>query len=68
MSSEAEVRPFRVEFPEAEVAEFRRFRSLTGKLVEVNRAVCRLRPVEEPVLDAQEKKRPKRSKRKSPAK
>jgi len=60
--------PAAVRKAEAEVAEFRRFRSLTGKLVEVNRAVCRLRPVEEPALDAQEKKRPKRSKRKSPAK
>ena len=53
---------------EAEIAEFRRFRSLTSKLVEVNRSVCRLRPVEEQELDAQEKKQPKRSKRKSPAK
>jgi hypothetical protein len=53
---------------EAEIAEFRRFRSLTSKLVEVNRSVCRLRPVEEQELDAHEKKRPKRSKRKSPAK
>ena len=53
---------------EAEIAEFRRFRSLTSKLVEVNRSVCRLRPVEEQELDAHEKKRSKRSKRKSPAK
>ena len=53
---------------EAEIAEFRRFRSLTSKLVEGNRSVCRLRPVEEQELDAHEKKRPKRSKRKSPAK
>ena len=53
---------------EAEIAEFRRFRSLTSKLVEVNRSVCRLRPVEDQALDAHEKKRPRRSKRKSRAK
>jgi len=53
---------------EAEVAEFRRFSVFDRQLVEVNRAVCRLRPVEEPAFDAHEKKRPKRSSRKSPAK
>jgi hypothetical protein len=52
----------------AEVPEFRRFRSLTGKLVEVNRSICRLRPVVEQALDAHEKNQPNRSKRKSPAK
>ena len=52
---------------EEEIAEFRRFRSLTSELVEVNRKVCRLRPVEE-TLTAQEKKRPKRSAKKSRAK
>ena len=31
---------------EREIAEFRRFQSLTGELIEVNRKVCRLRPVE----------------------
>jgi hypothetical protein len=60
--------PAAVRKAEAEIAEFRRFRSLTSKLTEVNRSVCRLRPVEEVALDAHEKKRPKRSKRKSPAK
>jgi len=60
--------PAAVRKAEAEVAEFRRFRSLTTKLVEVNRSICRLRPVEEATPDAQEKKLPKRSKRKSPAK
>ena len=52
---------------ESEIAEFRRFRSLTSELVEVNRKICRLRPVEE-TLSPQEKKRPKRSARKSRAK
>ena len=52
---------------EGEIAEFRRFRSLTGELVEVNRKVCRLRPVEE-TLTAQEKKRPKLSAKRSRAK
>jgi len=53
---------------EREIAEFRRFQSLTGKLVELNRKVCRLRPVEPDALSPQEKKRPQRSSRKSRAK
>jgi len=52
---------------EREIAEFRRFQSLSSQLVEVNRKVCRLRPVEQP-LTPEEKKRPKRSMRKSRAK
>jgi hypothetical protein len=48
-----------------EVAEYHRFRALSRQLLEVNEEVCQLRPVEEPVLSAQEKKRPKRSTRKS---
>jgi hypothetical protein len=32
---------------EREIAEFRRFQPLTGELVELNRKVCRLRPVEQ---------------------
>lgn len=50
---------------EREIAEFRRFQSLTGQLVDVNRKVCRLRPVEETTLTPQEKKRRKRSAGKS---
>jgi hypothetical protein len=53
---------------EGEVAEFRKFQSLTGELVEVNRKICRLRPVEQSQQTPQEKKRPKRSTKKSPAK
>ena len=51
-----------------EVAEYRRFRELGGQLLEVDEEICRLRPVEEPPLSAQENKRPKRSARKSRAK
>lgn len=53
---------------EGEIAEFRRFQSLTTQLVEVNRKVCRLRPVEQTEQTPQEKKRPKRSNERSRAK
>lgn len=53
---------------EKEIAEFRRFQSLSGALVQLNRKVCRLRPVEQEEPTPQEKKRPKRSGRKSRAK
>jgi hypothetical protein len=48
-----------------EVAECQRFRELGDQLLEVNEQICALRPVEESVPSAQEKKRPKRSNRKS---
>jgi len=51
-----------------EVAEFHRFRQLGGQLLDVNEQICELRPVEENPLSAQEKKRLKRSARKSRAK
>jgi hypothetical protein len=51
-----------------EVAEYRKFQGLTDDLVEVNRKICRLRPVEQAEQTAQEKKRPKRSSRRSPKK
>jgi hypothetical protein len=51
-----------------EVAEYHRFRELGSLLLDVNEEICRLRPVEEPVLSAQEKKRRKRSGKKSRAK
>jgi len=51
-----------------EVAERQRFRELGDQLLEVNERVCQLRPVEEPQASAQEKKRSKRSKRRSRAK
>jgi hypothetical protein len=51
-----------------EVTECQRFRDLGDQLLAVNERVCQLRPVEESQPSAQEKKRPKRSKRKSRAK
>ena len=51
-----------------EVAECQRFRELGDQLLNVNEQICELRPVEEISPTAQEKKRPKRSKRKSRAK
>lgn len=50
-----------------EVAEFVQYRELSRAFVEVNAQICRLRPVEE-TLSPEEKKRPKRSARKSRAK
>jgi hypothetical protein len=51
-----------------EVSEFHRFRELGGQLLDVNEQICESRPVEENPLSAQEKKRRKRSARKSRAK
>ena len=51
-----------------EVAECQRFRELGEQLLDVNEQICELRPVEEAAPSAQEKKRPKPSKRKSRAK
>ena len=50
-----------------EIAEFRRWQQLSHELVEVNTKICQLRPVDE-TLSPQEKKRPKRSSRKSAGK
>ena len=51
-----------------EVAECQRFRQLGDQLLDVNEQICELRPLEEISPTAQEKKRRKRSKRKSRAK
>ena len=52
-----------------EVAEFHRFQALSGSLIEVNEKICQLRPVEgEEALNAPEKKRRRRSGRRSGAK
>ena len=51
-----------------EVAECQRFRELGEQLLDINEQICGLRPVTEITPSAKEKKRPKRSKRKSPAK
>ena len=47
-----------------EVEAFHRFRQLSQDLLEVNEKICRARPVEDS-LTPEEKKRPKRSARKS---
>lgn len=48
-----------------EVSEFHRFQQLGRELVATNEQICQLRPVED-TLSPQEKKRPKRSSKKSP--
>ena len=50
-----------------EVGTFHRFRQLSQELLEVNERICRARPVEDS-LPLEEKKRPKRSGKKSRAK
>lgn len=49
--------PAAVRKAEGEIAAFRKFQALTGELVDVNRKICRLRPVDETQQSAQEKKR-----------
>src|SRR6266545_3652822 len=51
-----------------EVAECQRFRELGEQLLDVNEQICGLRPVTETASSAQEKKRSKRSRKKSRAK
>jgi hypothetical protein len=53
---------------EHEIAEFRKYQELSRAFVKISEKICRLRPVEETPPSAQEKKRPKRSTRKSRAK
>jgi hypothetical protein len=53
---------------EREVAEFRNFQELSREFVETNAKICHLRPVEGQPETEQEKKRPKRSVKKSCAK
>jgi hypothetical protein len=52
---------------EREIATFRRYRELSQILIETNEKICRARPIED-TLTPQEKKRRKRSGRKSNAK
>lgn len=52
---------------EREIEAFRSYRQLERSFVEVNEKICRARPVED-TLTPQEKKRPRRSKRRSHAK
>ena len=65
--TEALPTPAAVRKTEQEIAEFRNYQQLSRDLVDVSEQVCRLRPVEE-ALTPQEKKRPRRSARKSRAK
>ena len=66
--SESLPTPAAIHKAEREVAEFRKFRQLSREFVQTNTEICRARSAErEPPTD-QEKKRPKRSVRKSRAK
>ena len=59
--------PAALQKAQGEVAEFHRFRELSQSLVEVNEKICQARPVED-TLTPLEKKRRKRSGKKSNAK
>jgi len=65
--SEALPTPAAVRKAEREVAEFRKFQQLSQQFVELNARICRLRPLDQQALTLQEKKRPKRSSKKSAA-
>lgn len=60
--------PAAVAKAQREVTEFRKFQQLSHEFLQVNAQICRARPVEEPAVSAQEKKRPRRSSKKSRAK
>jgi hypothetical protein len=66
--SEALPSPASVRKAEREIAEFRKFQQLSRSFLDVNEKICRLRPVEEELLNEQEKKRRTPSNRKSRAK
>jgi len=64
--SESFASPAALRKAQGEVAEFHKFQALSQALVEVNEKICELRPVEgEEVLSEQEKKRRKRSGKRS---
>ena len=65
--SEALPTPAAVHKAEREIGEFRRYQQISRDFVELSEKICHLRPVED-AQTAQEKKRPKRSSRKSAAK
>ena len=62
--TEALPSPVAVRKAEHEIAEFRKFQELSRTFVQVNDQICRLRPVEES-FTPEEKRRPRRSNRKS---
>ena len=66
--SQALPTPAAVRKAEREIAEFRKYQELSRAFVKISEKICRLRPVAETPPSAQEKKRPKRSTRKSRAK
>jgi hypothetical protein len=66
--SESLPTPAAIRKAEREVAEFRKFQELSREFVETNTAICRLRPASDESQTDQEKKRRKRSGRRSHAK
>jgi hypothetical protein len=66
--SEALPTPAAVRKAEQEIAEFRKFQELSRSFVNVNEKICHLRPVEEDLPSAQEKKPLRPSSRRSRAK
>lgn len=62
--SEALPTPVAVRKAEQEIAEFRKFQQLSHAFIAVNEQICRLRPAQD-TLTPQEKKRLRRSNRKS---
>ena len=65
--SEALPSPTAVRKAECEIAEFRKYQQISRDFIEVNEKICQLRP-DGDTLTSQEKKRPKPSVRRSPAK
>jgi hypothetical protein len=63
--SESLPTPAAIHKVQREVAEFRRFQQLSREFLQTNTELCRARPVEPEQQTEQEKKRPKRSARKS---
>ena len=55
--SEALPTPASVRKAEREIAEFRKFEELSRSFLETNEQICRLRPMEEPALSEQKKRR-----------
>ena len=66
--SESLPTPAAIHKAEREVAEFRKFQQLSREFVETNAEICQLRPTEDEPQTDQEKKRQRRSARKSRAK
>jgi hypothetical protein len=63
--SESLPTPAAIHKAEREVAEFRKFQQLTREFVETNAEICQLRPTEDEPQTDQEKKRQRRSAKKS---